>query len=58
MRDQKIGREMGDLVRGWVEWGVKWGVLVVGVGLVDEWMMGGRSGVLGGLWGLWGRIRE
>ncbi len=53
MEDQKVG---GDVLRGWVGWGIKWGCLVVGLGLVDEWVLGGRSGVLGGVRGLWGWV--
>lgn len=54
IKDQRVGRGVSDLLRGWVGWGVWWVGVVVGVGWVDEWVMGGRSGVLGVVRGWWG----
>ena len=57
MSDQKVGKGMVDVLRWWVkwmDWGVKWGIMVLGVGVLDEWALGGR-GVVGVVRGLYGR---
>ena len=53
MSDQKVGRQIGDVLMGWAAWGVKWGAVVVGLRMLDVYVMGGRSGVLGVVRG-WG----
>ena len=58
MSDQKVGRQMSDMLKTWVGWGVKCGGLVIALGVLDEYCLGGRSGVLGLVRGLWGRGRR